>query len=234
MTTVDNNVQTKLKFKITTKGMRADSGDNACKKIVKLIIKNGQKNQVSRTGMEHSKEKSFVKPSPLVSTKKRSPERSLVSPKGKTRKMDRVVKLQCGIILKELMKQSCGWVFSEPVDPVKLNIPDYFSIINKPMDLGTIKSKLEKDCYSTIEEFSADVSLTFSNAMLYNPPEDQVHKWAIMLNDNFSKRWKSLEAKLKSQKTRAANDDVQVSLQSAEKSCRDMKKVGVSRAPICS
>ena len=34
----------------------------------------------------------------------------------------------------------------------------------EPMDLGTIKSKLEKNVYSGVEEFAADIRLTFSNA----------------------------------------------------------------------
>jgi len=33
-------------------------------------------------------------------------------------------------------------IFHAPVDPVKLNIPDYFNVIKKPMDFGTIKVKL--------------------------------------------------------------------------------------------
>ena len=32
-----------------------------------------------------------------------------------------------------------GWVFNEPVDPIKLCIHDYFKIIKHPMDLGTVK-----------------------------------------------------------------------------------------------
>ncbi|KAK6938713.1 Bromodomain [Dillenia turbinata] len=43
------------------------------------------------------------------------------------------------------------------------------------MDLGTIKSKLEKSIYIDHEEFAADVRLTFLNAMLYNPPANNVH-----------------------------------------------------------
>ena len=35
-----------------------------------------------------------------------------------------------------------GWVFAEPVDPIKLGIPDYFQIIKKPMDLSTVKVRL--------------------------------------------------------------------------------------------
>jgi hypothetical protein len=56
---------------------------------------------------------------------------------------------QCADTLKKLMTHRFGWVFNEPVDPIKLNIPDYFKIITKPMDLGTIRSRLDKEWYST-------------------------------------------------------------------------------------
>ncbi|KAK8594673.1 hypothetical protein V6N13_015593 [Hibiscus sabdariffa] len=63
------------------------------------------------------------------------------------------------------------------------------------MDLGTIKSKLAKKAYLLIEEFLADVKLTFSNAMLYNPPSNNVHKMAEEMDEFFEARWKSLEEK---------------------------------------
>jgi bromodomain-containing protein 3 len=45
-------------------------------------------------------------------------------------------------IVNSLCKFQHAWIFLEPVDPVKLNIPDYFDIVKEPMDLGTIKQKL--------------------------------------------------------------------------------------------
>ncbi|XP_058084470.1 transcription factor GTE8-like [Magnolia sinica] len=108
--------------------------------------------------------------------------------------MDGVVMKHCSGILKKLMTHPAGWVFNQPVDPVKLNIPDYFSIISEPMDLGTIKSKLENRLYLNAQEFAADVRLTFSNAMRYNPPQNEVHIIAKELNGFFNLRWKSLEA----------------------------------------
>jgi hypothetical protein len=40
------------------------------------------------------------------------------------------------------MSHSWGWPFLKPVDPEALNLPDYFSIITKPIDLGTIKTNI--------------------------------------------------------------------------------------------
>jgi hypothetical protein len=40
--------------------------------------------------------------------------------------------------LSETMKKKNATPFLTPVDPIKLDIPNYFQIIKKPMDLGTI------------------------------------------------------------------------------------------------
>ena len=41
-----------------------------------------------------------------------------------------------------------GWLFKDPVDPVALAIPDYFSIVKFPMDFTTIKAKLTSGAYA--------------------------------------------------------------------------------------
>ncbi|CAA7031423.1 unnamed protein product [Microthlaspi erraticum] len=103
---------------------------------------------------------------------------------------------QCEALLKRLMTHQYGWVFNTPVDVVKLNIMDYFTIIKHPMDLGTVKNKLASGTYSCPSEFSADVRLTFSNAMTYNPPGHDVYIMADTLRKFFEVRWKTLEKKL--------------------------------------
>jgi hypothetical protein len=50
-------------------------------------------------------------------------------------------------MLTNLWKHSNAWIFHEPVDPKKLNIPDYLDIIKQPMDLGSIKEKLNSNQY---------------------------------------------------------------------------------------
>ncbi|XP_050287553.1 transcription factor GTE12-like isoform X2 [Quercus robur] len=133
--------------------------------------------------------------SSMPGSNKRGPSDLIECPREKRQRMDRGVSLQCSTILKKLMAHPANWPFKKPVDPVELNIPDYFSIISKPMDLGTIKSKLEKNIYFGAGEFAADVRLTFSNAMLYNPPDNVVHKMAVELERFFESRWKPLEEK---------------------------------------
>ena len=42
---------------------------------------------------------------------------------------------KCLPLVKMLMNHENGWVFREAVDPIELGIPDYFEIIEQPMDL---------------------------------------------------------------------------------------------------
>ncbi|KAJ9562627.1 hypothetical protein OSB04_007787 [Centaurea solstitialis] len=107
-----------------------------------------------------------------------------------------LLRKQCENLLKKLMSHQHGWVFNKPVDVVALKIPDYFNVIKKPMDLGTVKEKLGSGNYSTPFQFLADVRLTFSNAMTYNPPGNDVHVMADILSKFFELRWKPIEKKL--------------------------------------
>jgi hypothetical protein len=60
------------------------------------------------------------------------------------------------------------------VDPEKYNIPDYFDIIKKPMDFGTINEKLRKHEYRSMRQFLEDVELVFDNCLLYNGENSSV------------------------------------------------------------
>ncbi|KAG2678628.1 hypothetical protein I3843_11G010300 [Carya illinoinensis] len=103
---------------------------------------------------------------------------------------------KCKTLLDLTRSHQYGWVFNEPVDVVKLKIPDYFTVIKYPMDLGTVKSKIASGGYLSPLEFAADVRLTFSNAMTYNPPGNDVHIMAKTLSKFFEARWKAIEKKL--------------------------------------
>ena len=100
----------------------------------------------------------------------------------------------CSSLLEKLMKHKHGWVFNEPVDAAKLGLHDYHIIIKHPMDLGTIKSRLNKNWYKSPKEFAEDVRLTFHNAMTYNPQGQDVHVMAEQLSRIFEDRWAIIES----------------------------------------
>lgn len=152
------------------------SGQNETSKVVSQVVQSSSNLRLS------------------VEVKKRQPPEVSEGPRKKLR-MDQSIAQQCSTILKKLLKHNLSWPFKQPVDPVKLQIPDYFSIILHPMDMGTVKSRLDKHMYHGPEEFAADVRLIFSNAMLYNPPSNDVHKMAAALSTIFESAWRGLEAK---------------------------------------
>ena len=75
--------------------------------------------------------------------------------------------------------------FRVPVDPKQLNIPDYFEIIKKPMDMSEIKLKLETGSYTDPWEFVDDVWLMFENAWIYNRKTSRVYKYCTKVTLNF-------------------------------------------------
>ncbi|KAL5864755.1 hypothetical protein ACOSQ3_002269 [Xanthoceras sorbifolium] len=100
----------------------------------------------------------------------------------------------CNSLLEKLMKHKHGWVFNAPVDAEALGLHDYFTIIKHPMDLGTVKSRLNKNWYKSPKEFAEDVRLTFHNAMTYNPKGQDVHVMAELLSNMFEDRWAVIES----------------------------------------
>ncbi|KAG6966894.1 hypothetical protein JG688_00006545 [Phytophthora aleatoria] len=99
-------------------------------------------------------------------------------------------------ILKGMMEHKFGWVFNTPVDPVALNIPNYFKIIRKPMDLGTVKKKLEVGIYKHTEEFADDVRTTFLNAMQYNSEDQDVYSLAKDMLADFNSEMRKVAAEI--------------------------------------
>jgi hypothetical protein len=116
-----------------------------------------------------------------------------VTPKNKE-KLSESLK-SCNEILKELFsKKHSGyaWPFYKPVDAKMLGLHDYHDIIKKPMDLGTVKRKMDDREYKTAAEFEADVRLIFTNCYKYNPPDHDVVKMGRKLQDVFEMRFANI------------------------------------------
>ncbi|XP_066145851.1 bromodomain-containing protein 3-like isoform X8 [Euwallacea fornicatus] len=94
----------------------------------------------------------------------------------------------CNEILKDLFsKKHCSyaWPFYKPVDAELLGLHDYHDIIKKPMDLGTVKRKMDNREYRSAQEFAQDVRLIFTNCYKYNPSDHDVVAMARKLQDVF-------------------------------------------------
>ena len=111
---------------------------------------------------------------------------------------------KCKDLLKEIMKAEvellkrrfdvydCRW-FTDPVDPVEMEIPDYPEIIKEPMCFLDIQKKFSRNVYERTEQYVADMRLVFTNATTYNSDQDNpVHVAALHLSDLFETRYKTI------------------------------------------
>ncbi|XP_067907143.1 transcription intermediary factor 1-alpha-like isoform X3 [Heterodontus francisci] len=82
---------------------------------------------------------------------------------------------KCESLLLLMYCDELSVAFQEPV-PASV-VPDYYKIIKKPMDMCTVKIKLQKQHtqhYQRAEEFVADVRLIFKNCEEFNEPDSEV------------------------------------------------------------
>ncbi|XP_035538036.1 bromodomain-containing protein 7 isoform X2 [Morone saxatilis] len=82
-------------------------------------------------------------------------------------------------LIRQLQRKDPSAFFSFPV--TDLIAPGYSSIIKRPMDFSTIKNKVKKECYQTLDELKVDFRIMCENAMIYNKPETIYHKAARKL-----------------------------------------------------
>ncbi|PTB75244.1 hypothetical protein M440DRAFT_1392686 [Trichoderma longibrachiatum ATCC 18648] len=82
----------------------------------------------------------------------------------------------CDEVLAELMhpkNSTLNTWFLDAVDAEGLNIPDYYSIIKKPMDLGKVSRMVNSGEITNAKEFDKNVRLIFANCYQFNGPPDQ-------------------------------------------------------------
>ncbi|KAI0897000.1 putative Bromodomain testis-specific protein [Annulohypoxylon nitens] len=79
----------------------------------------------------------------------------------------------CADLLTRMLSGPGFWTrlvgpFREPVRPVEDGVPDYLEKIKKPMDLSTIKDKMDRHEYSNEQDFLADIRQIFTNCFTYH------------------------------------------------------------------
>eukprot|EP00742_Colponemidia_sp_Colp-10_P002321 GILJ01002477.1.p1 GENE.GILJ01002477.1~~GILJ01002477.1.p1 ORF type:complete len:236 (-),score=46.49 GILJ01002477.1:148-855(-) len=104
---------------------------------------------------------------------------------GKARVQEYIPQLQQ--LLKALNKNENAFPFTEPVDWKALGLMDYPKIIKHPMDLSTIKKKLDKGKYTFVSDFLDDVHLVWNNCTTYNQPGSDVYNMAVDMRKSSEK-----------------------------------------------
>ncbi|XP_058795968.1 bromodomain adjacent to zinc finger domain protein 2B-like isoform X2 [Phymastichus coffea] len=93
----------------------------------------------------------------------------------------------CKILLEQLENQDDAWPFLLPVNTKQF--PTYKKIIKIPMDLSTIKKKLQDCVYKSREDFCADVRQMFINCEVFNEDDSPVGKAGHGMRNFFEARW---------------------------------------------
>ena len=70
-------------------------------------------------------------------------------------------------MLKILLRDKRFTYFSNPIDVE--DVPDYYDVIENPMTFSIMLEKVDKHGYSCVKQFTQDIDLIVSNALLYNP-----------------------------------------------------------------
>ncbi|KAA8589249.1 hypothetical protein FQN60_012614 [Etheostoma spectabile] len=108
---------------------------------------------------------SNLKVFPAVSGNPPPPE--IINPKSHGRVTNQLQYLE-KVVIKALWGHNFSWPFRQPVDAVALRLPDYYTIITKPMDLSTIKKRLQNKYYWQALECIQDFNTMFTNCYVYN------------------------------------------------------------------
>eukprot|EP00316_Scyphosphaera_apsteinii_P000730 CAMPEP_0119326096 /NCGR_PEP_ID=MMETSP1333-20130426/67457_1 /TAXON_ID=418940 /ORGANISM="Scyphosphaera apsteinii, Strain RCC1455" /LENGTH=559 /DNA_ID=CAMNT_0007334293 /DNA_START=81 /DNA_END=1760 /DNA_ORIENTATION=- len=98
----------------------------------------------------------------------------------------------CYKLLKTLISQPHAWPFEKPVDPTRY--PDYYQIVPDPIDLGTIKKRLESGELNDQEDFAEDVRRVWKNCYMYNQDGTDVHRMAKDLEQWFERKYREMPA----------------------------------------
>ncbi|XP_066548679.1 bromodomain testis-specific protein [Amia ocellicauda] len=128
---------------------------------------------------------------PIKPPRKDLPDSQQQHQVGKKAKLSEQLKYCNGILKEMFAKKHAGyaWPFYKPVDAAILGLHDYHDIIKHPMDLSTIKKKMDERVYKDVQEFASDFRLMFLNCYKYNPPDHEVVAMARKMQDVFEMRF---------------------------------------------
>lgn len=103
------------------------------------------------------------------------------------------VRETCLEIMRNVMKRPCASLFLEPVNPDRDGAPNYYAVVKKPVDLGSIFKKLESDEYNSVAAWNRDMNLVWGNAEKFNGRESFLGLIALEIKRNYDREYKKIK-----------------------------------------
>lgn len=87
-------------------------------------------------------------------------------------------------------------ILSEPFMklPPRRDLPDYYEVIKKPMDIVKIKNKIREHRYRSLDDLESDFMLLCRNAQLYNIETSTIFEDSVTLQTVFADARKTVES----------------------------------------
>ncbi|KXX78851.1 Homeotic protein female sterile [Madurella mycetomatis] len=103
----------------------------------------------------------------------------------------------CADLLTRMLSGPGFWTrvvgpFKDPVDPERDGVPDYFDVVKKPMDLSTMKAKMDRREYADEAEFLADMNQIFTNCYTYWNEQDPMWAACEKLQKSFEDKFNQM------------------------------------------
>ncbi|OAA47652.1 Bromodomain protein [Metarhizium rileyi] len=100
----------------------------------------------------------------------------------------------CADLLTRMLSGPGFWTrlvgpFRDPVEPAEDGVPDYLDKVKRPMDLTTIKSKMDRHEYASDEDFVVDMRQIFQNCYTYWKKGDPMWLAAEKLQKTFEDKF---------------------------------------------
>lgn len=108
-------------------------------------------------------------------------------------------------LLDVLAQKDTGEIFREPVNMEE--VPDYGDIVKYPMDLGTMRTKLETGMYGMLDDFESDFDLMIRNCLAYNDRDTMYYRAGVRMRDQCAPSFKQVRQELETKGLVAAKKD---------------------------
>ena len=115
--------------------------------------------------------------------------------------------------------RNIGGIFNRPVDTRNPTLANYLAKVTNPIDLGTIRARLQRGEFDTVTKTGDDMLMVFDNAMTYNAPEHHLHQLARIMRTELEGDLRNLDEKMIRETERKHNHGSSCKLCAARSKC---------------